>query len=97
MKTTEEQKRLEQLKLLNGEVRYTHASSYDGRRQSIAIVKINDKYYWGIAQLSEQDKFSRKIARVISLGRAMKNFQKKVEYKHQKTIDIFYKKKENEN
>lgn len=94
MKTEQEKKLLEELNKLNGEVRYSHNLKYDGRRMTVAVVKINDKFYSGNAQLSLKDKFDRKIARVISLGRAMKHFKDNIESTNTETIEALFTKKE---
>lgn len=75
MKTKSEISNLDMLETLNGKVKYTHKSVHDGRKQTVALVKIDEKYYQGNAQCSKKDVFSRKIGRAISLGRAMKNYQ----------------------
>lgn len=74
MKTRQEINLLKTLKLLNGKVKYLYTNG-----ESRAILKINNKYYDGYARTSTRDKFDRKIARVITLGRALDNFNNKTE------------------
>ena len=76
MKLQREINLLKKLEILGGKVKYTHNSVYDGRKQTVALMKIAGKYYQGYAQLSDKDKFSRKMGRLISLGRAFKQYEK---------------------
>ena len=66
---------LAELNKLNGKVKYTHKSKYDGRQQSVALMKIDGQYFQGTALLSDKDVFSRKLGRVIALGRAFKMYE----------------------
>jgi len=74
MKTKSEVILLQRLNLLSGKVKYTHKSEYDGRRQTVALLKIGDKYYQGTACVSHKDIFDKKIGRAVALGRAFKMF-----------------------
>lgn len=74
-KTTRELILIKSLEKVNAEVQYTHASSYDGRRQTICMIKIKDKFFRGISVVSKKDFFDKKIGRVVSLGRAYKNYK----------------------
>jgi hypothetical protein len=74
-KTSEEIQLRNEIKKLNGKWKVTHKSVFDGRRQTVALIKINEKYYEGYAQCSHHDKFDRKLGRVIALGRAMKQYR----------------------
>lgn len=75
MKTMQENTLLARLSNLKGKVKYTHSSQYDGRRQSVALMKIGGQYFQGTATLSDKDVFSRKLGRVIALGRAFKMYE----------------------
>lgn len=75
MKTKTEIKNLKELKELGGKFKCTHKGEYDGRRQTVALIKIDGEYYQGNAQCSHKDMFSRKIGRAIALGRAMENYK----------------------
>ena len=76
-KTNHERQLLKRLKSLNGKVKYNHNAEYDGKRQSVALIIIDNKFYQGTATLSEKDQFNRKLGRAIALGRAFKNYDKK--------------------
>jgi len=78
MKTTQEKTLLAELSRLKGKVKYTHKSKYNGRQQTIALMKIDGQYFQGTALLSSKDVFSRKLGRVIALGRAFKMFEEGV-------------------
>ena len=65
-----EVKLLKNIEDAKGEWRVSHVGSWDGRRQSRAILKIDEKYYTGLAECSHKDNFNRKLGRVIALGRA---------------------------
>ena len=74
-KTKHERVLLKKLEDLKGKVKYTHKAKHKGRRQSVAMVDIDKKEYKGVATLGNKERFNRKIGRVISLGRALKNFE----------------------
>ena len=74
MKSQNELNLLEDIKKIDGKFRLTHASSYDGRRQTIAVIKTGGEYYQGSSQCCKTDKFSRRTGREIALGRAFKAF-----------------------
>jgi hypothetical protein len=79
MKTRHERKILSKIQELNGKYKVCHNLVYDGRRETVALIKIDGKYYSGNAQLSNQDRFDRKIGRAIALGRAYKKFKLGIE------------------
>jgi hypothetical protein len=74
-KTGEEIRLLKKLDGLGGGVKFSHQGQYDGRRKTAALIRIDGKYYQGIAVLSRKDFFSRKLGRVIALGRAFRMFE----------------------
>lgn len=76
MQINHEKRVLKEIEKLNGKYKFTHDGSYDGRRQTTALIKIDGKYYQGSSQCSFKDTFDRKIGRAISLGRAFHNYLK---------------------
>ena len=76
-KTKAEIKVLKNIEKVKGEWRVTHAGSWDGRRESRAILKVGKKWYMGVSACSANDTFNRKIGRVIALGRAWKAYKDK--------------------
>ncbi len=73
MKTSNEIQILKEIKEMGGRFKISHASKYDGRRQTSAIIKVNDTYYLGHALISKHDNFCRRTGREIALGRALIN------------------------
>ena len=74
-KTKAEALLLKQIETIHGKWGLTHKSEYDGKRQTVAILKVDGKYYTGHAIVSHKDTFCRWKGRVIALGRAYKNYR----------------------
>ena len=75
--TKSERKIIEKLKIIDGKVKCIH-NNYLGQRQTMSIIKINNNYYIGRALCSNEDNFSRKVGRSISLGRAWLSYENKI-------------------
>lgn len=76
VKTKNERKVLDKISKLQGKIKCIH-NNYLGRRQTISIMKIENKYYMGCALCGVKDNFSRKVGRSISIGRAWLNYEDK--------------------
>ena len=76
MKTRNEIKLLARIKEMNGLMKIVHQYS-DDKKRTYAMLKIDGKYYEGMSECSNQDQFDKKIGRVIAIGRAVKEFEKK--------------------
>lgn len=77
MQTKSEVKCIKRIKELGGQYKVTHTGTYDGRRTTTALIKIDGKYYEDSAQCSKQDRFDKKVGRSIALGRALVNYDEK--------------------
>ena len=75
-KTKCEMHYLNELEKLDGKYNCTHSCKHDNRKETILVVKINDKYYVGNAQCSLKDTFSKKTGRALALRRAMIEYRK---------------------
>ena len=75
-KTRCEMHYLNELEKLKGKYNCTHAGKHNCRIQTMLAVKIDDKYYIGIAECSLKDTFSRKTGRALALRRAMIEYRK---------------------
>lgn len=73
MKTKQEIEILKEIEKLGGKVKHIYDREYSG-----AILKIDGKYYVGQAKLSKYDQYQKKIARIITLSRAMKNYRNNI-------------------
>lgn len=72
MKTNEEKRLLKFLDDNKIKLRMTH-TTYDGKHQTIAYIKIGKDYFQGVATCSKTDRFDKKIGRVMAIGRAVKH------------------------
>lgn len=70
-KNKNEKRILKEIEEMGGRWELTHKSEYDGKRQSVAVIKANNKYGIGHALLSRKDVFNKRIGREIALGRAL--------------------------
>jgi hypothetical protein len=58
------------INLLGGKCKFNYQGTYDGRKQTLAVIKVGGKYYHATAECSLKDQFNKKIGRAIALGRA---------------------------
>lgn len=83
MKPKHERELLSSIRNAGGRFRLTHQAVHDGRKMTVAYLKVGDAYYCGQAQCSKKDRFSKKIGRQIALGRALKAY----DYDHECPIN----------
>jgi len=73
MKTKTEINNLALIKKLNGKIKFIYNKT-TSKIKTIAVLKLNNRYFIGEAKRSLKDVFSKKIGRAIALGRAIKKY-----------------------
>jgi len=67
----------EQIEEAGGKWKCSHSSMNDGRRATVVLIRVDGKYYQGIAQCSEKEPmFLKWMGRKIAMGRAVGNMLK---------------------
>lgn len=77
LKTKEELRLMNILDSLKARYRITYNERHDGRNGAAVLLKIDNKFYYGMSYCSHLDQFDKKIGRVAALGRAYAAYLKK--------------------